>query len=219
MNYAIVTAAGKGNRFGGNKALHPLRGRPLLAWAVSNFEKHHSVGEIVVTVPPDQETAARFREICGIENFTKVRFVTGGETRYHSVRNAVFSIQDANGILLIHDAARPLLSMTLLESVLEATTQYGAVVPVVPVSETVKEVQKGSVVRTVSREHLFLAQTPQGFRMDILASAYSKIEDATVTDEAMLVELAGYEVHVVSGEKRNIKITEGPDIRIAESFL
>jgi 2-C-methyl-D-erythritol 4-phosphate cytidylyltransferase len=218
MNYAIVTAAGKGIRFGGNKALYPLRNKPLLAWALSNFQMNSSIDEIVVTVPQNDPLEA-FENICMAENIAKARFVRGGATRSESVRNAFSTMKDMDGVVLIHDAARPLVSMSLIERILEAASKYGAAIPVLPINETVKEVAGDRIVRTIPREHLFVAQTPQGFRSALLASAYSTIGDRSVTDEAMLVEMAGQEVYVLNGERTNIKITEASDIQIAESFL
>jgi 2-C-methyl-D-erythritol 4-phosphate cytidylyltransferase len=218
MNYAIVTAAGQGTRFGGNKALHLLRNKPMLAWALSKFQLNSSIDEILVTVPPNA-SAEPFQKICAAEDFDKVRFVPGGETRYESVRKAFETILNREGIVLIHDAARPLVSMNLIARILEGVSKYGAAIPVLPINETVKQVEEGRVVRTIPRENLFVAQTPQGFRAALLASAYSKIEDRSVTDEAMLVEMAGQKVHVVNGERKNIKITEPSDIQMAESFL
>lgn len=218
MNFAIVTAAGKGTRFGSDKAFHLLRDKPLLAWALTNFERNASIDEIVVTVPRNGSMEP-FEKVCASENFTKARFVQGGETRYDSVRNAFASIHDPNGIILIHDAARPLVSMSLIDRVLEAVRQYGAAIPVLPITETVKQVDGDRIVRTIPRDRLCIAQTPQGFRAELLASAYSKIADRNLTDEAMLVEMAGYDVHVLSGERRNLKITEASDIQIAESYL
>lgn len=218
MNTAIVTAAGQGIRFGGRKALHRLKDRTLLAWALSNFEKAENVGEIIVTIPSD-DTDETYRRIFAAEKFHKVRLVKGGETRYESVRNAFEALKTPGGIILIHDAARPLVSMDLIERVTHTAEQYGAAIPILPINETVKEVEGGQVLRTIPRERLFLAQTPQAFRAGILKDAYSKITDKSVTDEAMLVELAGHMVHVVDGEPRNMKITTAFDLRIAECWI
>ena len=218
MNSAIVTAAGQGTRFGAKKAIQLLKGRPLLAWAVSNFEKIETFGEIIVTIPPD-DAEDFYADLISSENFQKVRFVKGGETRYESVRKGFFTVRNEDGIVLIHDAARPLVSRELIEKVLDGAEQYGAAIPVVPVNETVKEAKDGKVVRTIPRESLFLAQTPQGFRFNVLREAYSKIKDVIVTDEAMLVELAGHGVYIVEGDPRNIKITNRFDLLQAESSL
>ncbi len=218
MNYAIVTAAGKGSRFGEKKTLHLLNEKPLLSWSLRVLEEAPEIAEVIVTFAPDDSEEA-YKKVCRDENFKKARFVAGGDTRYDSVRNAFFSLKEEKGIVLIHDAARPLLSRELLLRVLEATQKHGAALPVLPITETVKEVEGEQVARTLSREKLFVAQTPQGFRVELLASAYAKIVDSNVTDEAMLVEMAGYRVHVVAGESRNLKITEPSDIRVAETYL
>jgi 2-C-methyl-D-erythritol 4-phosphate cytidylyltransferase len=218
MNYAIVTAAGRGTRFGDRKTLHLLNGKPLLSWSLRVFEEAPEIKVVIVTFAPD-DSEEEYKRICNDENYKKPRFVAGGATRYDSVRNAFFSLNDQTGIVLIHDAARPLLSRELLLRVLKATEKHGAAIPVLPITETVKEIEGEQIVRTLRREQLFVAQTPQGFRMELLASAYAKIKDANITDEAMLVEMAGYGVHVVAGDQKNVKITERSDIRVAETYL
>jgi 2-C-methyl-D-erythritol 4-phosphate cytidylyltransferase len=218
MTYAIVTAAGKGTRFGNKKTLHLLKGKPLLWWSLRVLEEAPEIAEVIVTFGPGDSEEA-YRRICDEENYKKPRFVEGGDTRFESVRNAFFSLNDQKGIVLIHDAARPLLSRELLLRVLEATRNHGAAVPVLPITETVKELDGDKIVRTLPREELSVAQTPQGFRVEILAAAYSKIKDNNITDEAMLVEMAGYSVHAVAGDSRNIKITERSDITVAETYL
>ena len=211
-NYAIVTAAGKGTRFGSNKALYPLLGKPLLVWSLEVFSK--VVDEIWITCPENFHEEYR---VAG-SGFHNVNFISGGETRYKSVRRA-FEVLGSDGIVLIHDAARPLLSRDLVERVMRATTEYGAAIPVLPVTDTVKEVEDERIIRTVPREHLYLAQTPQGFRCALLKDAYSKVEGTDLTDEAMIVELAGHPVHCVPGERTNLKITEPSDIALAEFYL
>jgi len=218
MTYAIVTAAGKGTRFGEKKTLHLLNGKPLLSWSLRVLEEAPEIAEVIVTFAPDDSEEA-YKKVCQDENYKKARFVAGGETRYDSVRNAFFSLKSETGIVLIHDAARPLLSRELLLRVLEATQKYGAALPVLPITETVKEIEGEQVVRTLPREKLFVAQTPQGFRVELLAAAYAKIKESNITDEAMLVEMAGYKVHAVAGDFKNLKITERSDIRVAETYL
>ncbi len=220
MNHAIVTAAGKSARFGGDKQLYSILGQPMLIRSLRPFEEDPDIAQIIVTYPPDKQEVV-YRRICDECGFTKVRLIRGGETRYHSVRKAFESIeQDRNDdVVLIHDAARPLLRSALLRRVLEATIRKGCAVPVVPVRETVKEIEGQKVLRTVPRERLFLAQTPQGFLCSILADSYNRVKTTLVTDESTLVEMAGYEVHVVTGDPVNIKVTEFQDIAVAESYL
>lgn len=164
----------------------------------------------------------RYREILDQEKVTKGVLVCGGEERVHSVQNAFSSIESASDsdLVLIHDAARPLLSQSLLRSLLDAGVENQAVVPVLPLVETLKNVENHHIVRTVPRQNLFLAQTPQVFRYGILKSAYAAVAlSPEITDEAILVEKAGFKVSVIEGERRNIKITEPTDLKLAEYFL
>jgi 2-C-methyl-D-erythritol 4-phosphate cytidylyltransferase len=211
-NVAIITAAGKGARFGGNKALHPLLGKPILVWSLEIFTK--LVDQVVITYPEGEED--RFR--LAVSAFHNVKLVSGCETRHLSVRRGFESLSEG-GIVLIHDAARPLVSRDLAERVLRFATEKRAVIPVVPVTDTVKEVEKDRIVRTIARDKLALAQTPQGFHGSLLADAYARVQNQDITDEAMLVELAGAEIFCIPGEFTNIKITEPSDIPLAEFYL
>jgi 2-C-methyl-D-erythritol 4-phosphate cytidylyltransferase len=218
MNRVIVTAAGQGTRFGGKKTLHLLKGKPLLAWAIANFERSEKISEVIVTYPA-QDSSSAYESICAAENFRKVRFVRGAETRFESVRNAFESFGSMDGFVLIHDAARPLISAGLINRVLQALEEHDAVIPVLPVQETVKQVEEARVMRTLPRETLYFSQTPQGFRSEILKNAYSKVQGQSVTDEAMIVEMAGYIVQTVEGDPKNIKITTAIDVSVAESIV
>lgn len=223
MNFAIIAAGGKGVRFQSptSKQLLPLKGRPVLSWTLQPFLKTREIDEIILAYPQD-EAESEYRKILEQENAPQVQLVKGGETRYRSVRNAFETIANAKreDLVLIHDAARPLLPLTLLKTLIETATKKGAVIPVIALQETVKEVTEDQIVRTVPRENLFLAQTPQVFQYWILATAYaSNHESPDLTDEAILVEKAGFYVSVVKGERRNIKITEPADLELIEFYL
>lgn len=225
MNYAIIAAGGRGKRFQTHipKQLLPLRGRPVLGWTLRAFQLEHAIDEILVTYPQDDpETQRRYHEVLEQEKITKARLVVGGEERYHSVQNAFRAIvlaADAD-LVLIHDAARPLVSAVLLRRLIEAGREKGAVIPVWPVHETLKQVEHDRIVRTIPRQHMFVAQTPQVFRYGMLKSAYASVEASpAITDEAILVEKAGFEVMTVPGERRNIKVTEPADLELAEYYL
>ncbi len=223
MNFAIIAAGGKGVRFQSttSKQLLPLKGRPVLSWTLQPFLKTREIAEIILAYPQD-EAESEYRKILEQENAPRVQLVKGGETRYRSVRNAFEKIANAKreDLVLIHDAARPLLPLTLLKTLIETATKKGAVIPVIALQETVKEVTEDQIVRTVPRENLFLAQTPQVFQYWILATAYaSNHESSDLTDEAILVEKAGFYVSVVKGERRNIKITEPSDLELVEFYL
>jgi len=223
MNFAIIAAGGKGTRFQSttSKQLLPLMGRSVLAWTLQSFLKSKEIDEIILAYPQD-ESESEYRKILEQENAPKIQLVKGGDTRYRSVRNAFEKITNAKreDLVLIHDAARPLLPHILLKSLIETANKKAAVIPVVPMHETVKEVTEHQIVRTVPREHLFLAQTPQVFQYWILETAYgSNHEPAAATDEAILVEKAGFYVSVINGDRRNIKITEPADLELVEFYL
>jgi 2-C-methyl-D-erythritol 4-phosphate cytidylyltransferase len=223
MNFAIIAAGGKGTRFQSttSKQLLPLMGRTVLAWTLQPFLKSKEIDEIILAYPQD-EPESEYRKILEQEHSQKIQLVKGGDTRYRSVRNAFEKISNAKreDLILIHDAARPVLPGVLLRNLIEAANKKAAVIPVVPMQETVKEVTEHQIVRTVPRENLFLAQTPQIFQYWILETAYnSKHEPALATDEAILAEKAGFYVSVIKGDRRNIKITEPADLELVEFYL
>lgn len=224
MNFVIIAAGGKGKRFQSaqSKQLVPLKGKPLFCWSLRTFHAEKSIDQITFVYPADEDEQM-YRKWLDAERFTKAMLVKGGPARYDSVRNGFHSISTAKDqdVVLIHDAARPLLTSSLIKDVLSAAAETGAAIPLLAVPETVKEVANERIVRTLKRDQLFLAQTPQGFQYGILRQAYEKAEShgAHWTDEAMLVEAAGYSITAVAGEKRNLKVTDPDDLRLAEFYL
>lgn len=144
-----------------------------------------------------------------------VRAVSGGARRQDSVMRGLEALSEDVEIVLVHDAARPFASTALAESVVEAAVEHGAAVPVVPVPDTTKRVAEGEVRETLDRSELGLAQTPQGFRREILEAAYRELSGADVTDDATAVELAGHTVAAVQGEPGNFKVTMPVDLELA----
>ncbi len=218
---AIIVAGGGGKRMGGDlpKQFLSLGGRPLLDRTLSAFVASPRVDGIVLVLPPTQSGEVR-------ESYRSVKkvlaVVDGGAERQDSVRNALAAVPAEAEVILVHDAVRPFVSEELLERCVERAREHGAVVPVVPVRDTVKEwdrVEKSLCTR--DRSELMLAQTPQGFRAGILRHAYGKaLEDGRQgTDDASLVEGTGYPVVPVPGEEANIKITIPEDLRMAEGIL
>jgi 2-C-methyl-D-erythritol 4-phosphate cytidylyltransferase len=225
MNFAIVAAAGEGSRFEGAvvKQLHPLKKRPLLFWSLRTLESEGEIDQIILVHPSGGDDSP-YRSIILKGGLKKIRFVSGGKTRFQSVWNGFKSISEGSehDVVLIHDAARPLASSVLVRNVLRKTADRGSAVPVLPIQETVKEIEGDAVLKTLPRERLYLSQTPQGFQYGILQKAYqaaSEQEGRTYTDEAMMVERAGFVVAIVPGEKENIKITDRGDLQIAEYYL
>jgi len=221
MIVAIVLAAGLGERLGstGPKALRNLGGATLLERSCTAAVACPEVDELVVTAPPRHEE--EFSSM--LEGLSKpVSVVTGGNTRQQSVRAALQAVPEATTAVAVHDAARCLASPTLFTSVLSALSNADGAIPVVPVPDTVKRVASGSVVETVPREELALAQTPQAFRFDVLRELHDRAaaEGISVTDDAGLLEWGGRVVATVQGEAENFKITTPSDLgRAREAFV
>lgn len=215
---AIVAAAGRGERLGrGPKALVSLAGRPLLRWALLSLADCPLVSEIVIAAPPEEETAVR--RLAG--DFPQVRAVVpGGEHRQHSVARGLAALSGEVRWVVVHDAARPLVTPGLVEAVIRAAWEAGAALAAVPVADTLKEGRE-RVTRTLSREGVWQAQTPQAFRRDWLERAHRQAarEGYVATDDSALLEKYGYPVRLVRGNRLNLKITEPEDLAWAEAWL
>jgi 2-C-methyl-D-erythritol 4-phosphate cytidylyltransferase len=209
----IVAAAGSGSRLGADvpKALVPLAGRPLVAWAVETLLAG-GVAEVVVAVPAAERAAFAAALPAG------VRLVEGGATRTASVRAALAAVPDDAGAVLVHDAARPLTPPAVVARVIEALAAGApAVVPVLPVVDTTVAVDDAGVVQeTLPRAVLRRVQTPQGFDRAVLADAYARLPaGAELTDDAAVVRAAGVPVATVAGDDRSAKITVAHDLALA----
>jgi 2-C-methyl-D-erythritol 4-phosphate cytidylyltransferase / 2-C-methyl-D-erythritol 2,4-cyclodiphosphate synthase len=214
---AIIAAGGSGRRLGAPvpKQLLDLGGRSLLQRSVDAFRSHPSVAEIIVALPGAVAQSPP-------PWLSGVRIVEGGERRQDSVANAFGALADDCEIVLVHDAARPFVTHEVITRAIDAAARYGAAIVAVPVSDTVKRVaaDTGVVSETLPRDEIFLAQTPQAFRRAVLQAAIEAGRTAeTATDEAMLAERAGHEVHVVEGDAGNVKITTAADLATARQRL
>jgi 2-C-methyl-D-erythritol 4-phosphate cytidylyltransferase len=218
---AIVLAAGAGQRIGDDrpKAFLSIGGRPMLALAAAAAAASSSFGSIVVAAPAGWEDAARdCVGDCGLPCLV----VTGGESRQASVRIALEALDAGTTIVAIHDAARPFASPDLFRAVVEGVSPTSTgVVPVVPVTDTVKQVADGRSRRTLDRDGLAFAQTPQAFDVGVLAQAHRQAAEAGVslTDDAAALERLGIDVAVVEGDPANVKITTALDLAEADSRL
>lgn len=213
----IVVAAGQGRRFGSAKQGALLNEKSVLDWSLETFESHEGVDEVILVLREGAETkdyARRYGKI--------VSFARGGARRQDSVLSGFRQIDpEKAGVVLVHDGARPLVSGDLVSRIIEAVRERGAVVPALPLEDTVKLVEEQEVVQTLEREKIYRCQTPQGFFYATLKQALdqAKKDNFYATDEAALVERLGQKVWIVPGETRNIKITTPEDIKIAEAFL
>ncbi|NUT37713.1 MAG: 2-C-methyl-D-erythritol 4-phosphate cytidylyltransferase [Hamadaea sp.] len=215
----LVPAAGAGLRLGGGvpKALRELAGEPLLVHAVRRLAAARSIGLVVVAAPPGFLEVVRATLSPVVPNLL---VVAGGATRQESVSLALAAVPDTFDIVLVHDAARALTPPELVDAVAAAVRRgHGAVIPALPVVDTIKRVDAaGEVVATVDRSELAAVQTPQGFRRDVLVKAHAEA-GGEHTDDAGMVERLGLPVHCVPGSEHALKITRPLDLLIAEALL
>jgi 2-C-methyl-D-erythritol 4-phosphate cytidylyltransferase len=218
--WAVLAAAGRGERLGSDrpKAFARLGGRPLLAESLERLEESGWIDAIVIAAPPDWEEPSILvaEEIAA----TKVSSaVTGGESRSESVRLALAEVPEDAAVVLVHDAARPLLPEDVIERVLAPLSEgWDGVVPAVPLADTVKRVEGDRVVETLPRDDLVAVQTPQAFLADALRRAVGG-DVSTATDCASLVESQGGRIKVVDGDARLLKVTDAEDLALVESWL
>jgi 2-C-methyl-D-erythritol 4-phosphate cytidylyltransferase len=210
MAVALVVAAGRGERLGTPvpKAFVMLAGRPMVEWSIAALRGVAAIEEIVVAMPP------------GVEAPAGTVGVVGGAERSHSVRAALAAARPADSVV-VHDAARPLVSAALVSACLDALDDADAAIAAAPVTDTIKQCADGRVERTLDRSRLWAVQTPQAFRRDALARALA-LPDAVVgaaTDDAALVESLGGTVRVVEAPRENLKVTTPLDLRVAELLL
>lgn len=218
---AVIPAAGRGDRLGPGtpKALRPLGGAPMLVHAVRAMSAARSIDMVVVAAPPAEAGEVRAL-LVSHELPAEVVVVAGGATRQASVAAALAVLPEAVDVVLVHDAARPLAPSELADAVVAAVRAGAdAVVPVVPVVDTVKVVSGSTVTGTPDRATLRAVQTPQGFRRAVLARAHAQAGERTATDDAGLVEALGVPVHVVDGHPEAFKVTRPLDLVLAEAVL
>jgi 2-C-methyl-D-erythritol 4-phosphate cytidylyltransferase len=218
--WAVLAAAGSGERLGAErpKAFVRLGDRPLLAESLERLDASDWVDAIVVAAPPGwEEPVILLAEELGCSKVSSC--VAGGETRGESVRNALAEVPEGAAVVLVHDAARPLLDDAVVERVLTALNEgWDGAVPGLPVADTVKRVEGEQVVETLARDELRVVQTPQAFVAQVLREACSD-DVSAATDCASLVEARGGRVKVVEGDPRLVKITETSDLDHVASRL
>ena len=223
MNTAIIAAAGTGTRMASDrpKQFLLLAGTPIIFHTLKPFEQCDRIQEVIVVLPA--EDSAAFLALAGKQGLRKLsRVVPGGKTRADSVKRGLNAIRSASaGIVAVHDGVRPFVTADEIDSVMAAAEANGAAILVAPATDTIKQVSDGSIVKTLERQELRRALTPQCFRYELLRKAYehADVNDPTLTDESALVERIGARVTTIEGSSRNIKITTPQDLLIAEAFL
>lgn len=215
----VIVAAGAGARAGPGepKQFRPILGVPMLLRALRPFTSHPHIGQVVVALPAGFETRPPdwLAKLVG----ERLLLVAGGATRAHSVRAGLRALPEQVSIVLIHDGARPFVTRDTIDGVLAKARSGVGAVAAIPVNDTVKDVEHSRITRTVARERLWRAQTPQGFPRAMIERAYAGLDGAAApTDDAELCERAGLSVEVVPDSPYNVKVTTAEDFRIAEAL-
>ncbi len=219
--YAIIVAGGKGLRMGGEipKQFLPIGGKPVLMRTIEVFRQAYPDIHIILVLPVSQQDY--WQQLCQEYNFAvPVRIADGGETRFYSVSNGLKLIpDDTDGLVGVHDGVRPFVAVETIRRCYDEAMEKGAVVPVISVVETVRQLRKDGTSVTVPRDEYKLVQTPQTFRISLLKEAYRQPYTSFFTDDASVVEAMGKPVYLVEGNRENIKITTPADIRFVNGLL
>jgi 2-C-methyl-D-erythritol 4-phosphate cytidylyltransferase len=209
----VIVAAGTSQRMAGiNKLFAPLGGKTLLAWSVDTCQRYDLVQQIVLVL--NDEDLARGQKLKKERDWSKVTLCPGGARRQDSVRQGLRQIRNCD-LVMIHDGARPFLTLDLIEDGLKLVGETGAAVAAVPVKDTIKLADSKNLIKeTLQRDKLWAAQTPQIFSFDVIIKAYENLA-AEVTDDAAAVERLGYKVKLYMGHYKNIKVTTVEDLALA----
>lgn len=207
---AIITAGGISSRFGtGNKLLEKIYGKEVIKYTIEAFEKA-DVDEIIIS--------ANKSIIPELSSMFNHKITEGGSTRQASVYNGLKAAGQCD-FVLIHDGARPVITPEIINRTIDLVKEKNAVSVMTKTIDTIKEVQDGKIIKTIDRSKLYNTQTPQGFRYDLIMSAHEKLQGQNFTDDAGMLEALGYDVYIVDGSYKNIKITTRSDVELAKIFL
>ena len=219
---AIIPAAGTGLRMGGGtpKQFLSLEGVPIFVHTLRKFAACEAIDEIFLGVRPEEMDRAS-NEIARESFSTPVRVLAGGASRMETVARCLDQARPETEVVVVHDAVRPFVELTMIFQVIEAARNQGGAILAIPSVDTVKKVERQIITGTIPRERIVLAQTPQAFQYSILRQAYDRAlaEGYYGTDESSLVEHDGHDVRVLMGSDRNIKITKPSDLPLARLFI
>ncbi len=217
MDYIIIVAGGKGLRMGSDipKQFLPIGGRPVLMRTIERFRQYAPSLQIILVLPKAQQNY--WQQLCKANDFKESYLLAdGGETRFHSVQHGLTLIpDDAEGVVGVHDGVRPFPAIEVISNCYETARRQKAVIPVIPVVETLRHVTEGTKPRSDYR----LVQTPQTFDIQLLKAAYQQPYRDSFTDDASVVESLGHVITLVEGNRENIKITTPYDLKIAEILI
>ena len=230
MDYIIIVAGGKGLRMGSDipKQFLPIGGKPVLMRTLERFRAYSSALQIILVLPEAQQDY--WRQLCEEDHFNiEHQIANGGQTRFHSVQNGLALVpDDAEGVVGVHDGVRPFPSIEVIRNCYETAREKKAVIPVIPVVETVRQlidsdsqlsILNSQLSKTVPRDEYRLVQTPQAFDIQLLKAANRQPYNDGFTDDASVVESYGYAITLLEGNRENIKITTPYDLKIAEVLI
>lgn len=215
MKYsAIITAGGTSSRFGNtNKLLEKVNGKEIIRYTVEAFVQA-GLEEIIICA--NESIIGILTQI--FKNFPAVKIIKGGNTRQESVYNGLLAVNC--DYVLIHDGARPMISPEIIKNTMTAVEKHNAVSVMTKTIDTIKEVdEQGKIIRTIDRSKLYNTQTPQAFEYNLIKSVHDKLADQSYTDDAGMVEALGYNVYIVQGDYKNIKVTTKSDLALVEVYL
>ena len=218
---AVIVAAGQSSRMKGeDKILLQLEGRSVIDRTIEQFQNSEYVNEIVIVTRPDLK--GYLQSLCKANKYDKVLSITeGGDTRVRSVMLGLDHVSDKRGLVAVHDGARPLVTVDLIQETIGKAETFHAAAPAIPVKDTIKIAKNCIVTQTPSRSDLYAVQTPQVFDFDLLRGALQNAlqKNLPITDDCSAVEAMGMSVYLTSGSEENIKITTPMDIDLAEAIL
>lgn len=217
-NCAIIVAAGAGRRFGGPKQFYPFRGKPLFLYALDTFKTIKDIDYVTIVVPKNKINYTK--NLIKKFSYKKVRYIIpGGKRRQDSVYRGIQTIK-GNGIAIIHDGVRPIVSKGFVRKGIRLCKKYSAVIFGMPIKDTIKQVNRNTVLKTIPRNGLYLIQTPQFFNIELLRNVYkNRTFHEEFTDEASIIEESGFPVYLFVGDPCNIKITTKDDLKILGKFI
>ena len=217
---AIIPAAGSGSRFGEEKQFKILNGRPLWAYTLDPFIKSSLINEILFIVPETYINTVQSSESFIIASKKKeIKVIPGGPKRTDSVLNGLYSTKKTNGLVCIHDAARPFIRQSFITETVNSCKDFDGAVLAIPSVDTVKVVKDEIINKTIDRTIIWMAQTPQTFHRDKLLDAFKNNINVHVTDESVLMELSGYSIKIINGDAENFKITNKLDWELAKIIV
>ena len=225
MDYIIIVAGGKGLRMGSDipKQFLPIGGKPVLMRTIERFREYSADLQIILVLPEAQQDY--WQKLCKEYHFeVEYQLANGGQTRFHSVQNGLALVpDDAQGVVGVHDGVRPFPSIEVIRRCYETARTAKAVIPVIPIVETVRQLHTGTGTlcnsKTVPRDAYRLVQTPQTFDIQLLKAANRQPYNDGFTDDASVVESYGHQITLVEGNRENIKITTPYDITVAEAII